>query len=334
MQYTNTAYARLQNIIGSGREQADIVFTAPAGLLTRTLSGYIFGELPPGFEQEEESQEMEYYFEVKTTPGRYSTPFYVSRGQYARMKEYKYAKPVAGNGHVRDDLNGNMNGKGEGNEEQRVKKKVYVIVRVYGLMAGEAGLGMMLFVDPWREVVSGRDRGNLRFTQGHWVVQTMDENADDVVANDVAGDSEDHGRSHDEVDDDAAGLDEHGDAYDDEAVADDNEDDLDNGNVDEEQIKRRSGNNDDADGDGYRNANGHDHSEDEETSDEVDGHESHHSEYDGGGSDADTDGGYLDLAGEVDVEDSFDGLALAEEDQRRDSDDAVTDPVTTPEAYY
>ena len=253
-------YADLQNINSSG-EESDLIFTASPSLLTTTLRSHLIGGLPAGFDQEDPEQDIEYYFEVKTTPGKSTRAFFMSNKQYKRMEEMAYVGPIS---HDR----GGAAKRGE-------KKKLYVIVRVYGLTASGGdgvgdGLGMSLLVDPWREEISGRNQGKLKFGQLGWRVELMKDqengngNAGDVGTGvDVGDDVEDDDTGGSDDDD----IDEGGDDDVDDSTyqdissgIDDDEDEPDNtdttgdAHTDQQRSKGRTANTD-------TNHNGNDHGE-------------------------------------------------------------------------
>ena len=116
----------------------------------------------------------------------------MSNKQYKRMEEMAYVGPMD---HERGEA-----------AKRKEKKKLYVIVRVYGLTAGGndgvgGGLGMSLLVDPWREEISGRNQGKLKFGQLGWRVELRKDQenrvrnggdvSDDVVEDDNGGSGDD-----------------------------------------------------------------------------------------------------------------------------------------------
>lgn len=64
-----------------GRETADITYHDGNGELTSLLidKGYLDSEVWAGI------SDVPYFIEVKTTTGRYHTPFYMSKSQYQRV---------------------------------------------------------------------------------------------------------------------------------------------------------------------------------------------------------------------------------------------------------
>ncbi|RFU29542.1 hypothetical protein B7463_g6794, partial [Scytalidium lignicola] len=88
------------------------------------------------------------YLEVKTTTGPCNTPFFMSKGQYLKMKDWS-------------------NGK-RGNKNQNV---IYMILRVFNL--GKESIGVRIYVDP----DALRHNGQLKFTADKWSVVPGNENS-------------------------------------------------------------------------------------------------------------------------------------------------------------
>ena len=78
-------YAGLRDWLG--RETTDLVYTDSTGHLTRYLRGHCNGGFPAQIvmDHDHARHPIEYYLEVKSTPGRRSTRFYMSDGQYNRV---------------------------------------------------------------------------------------------------------------------------------------------------------------------------------------------------------------------------------------------------------
>jgi hypothetical protein len=78
-------YANLAN--WAGRETADIVYLDATGALTRYLRYSSEGAFPHQIHEDRNfvTHPIEYYLEVKSTPGRCSTRFYLSGSQYKRV---------------------------------------------------------------------------------------------------------------------------------------------------------------------------------------------------------------------------------------------------------
>lgn len=77
-------YADLRNWVG--QETTDLVYKDHHGLLTQYLRDNCTGGFPlqiPEFHDHAESP-IEYYLEVKSTPGPCNTRFYLSNNQYIR----------------------------------------------------------------------------------------------------------------------------------------------------------------------------------------------------------------------------------------------------------
>ncbi|KAF2020387.1 hypothetical protein BU24DRAFT_487023 [Aaosphaeria arxii CBS 175.79] len=115
-------YSDLRN--WSGLETADIVYKDDNGAFTRYLRSCCEGDFPHQImlDHNHVAHPIEYYLEVKTTPSRYETKFYMSDVQYKRMHSM-----VVDRAHP---------------------SQVYVIFRVYNLTL--RSIGMKTFVDPPR----------------------------------------------------------------------------------------------------------------------------------------------------------------------------------------
>ncbi|KAH7070360.1 hypothetical protein BKA63DRAFT_605622 [Paraphoma chrysanthemicola] len=126
-----------------GRETSDLVYTDTDGAFTKFLRQNCEGGFPPGIFQTRDlrTSPIEYYLEVKSTTGPCGTRFYMSGKQYDRMESM--AVRVFGQ-----------------------NKRVYVILRVYDMLAPE--IGLKIFVDPLR--FKG-DR--LEFETEQWYVNTI-----------------------------------------------------------------------------------------------------------------------------------------------------------------
>jgi hypothetical protein len=81
----STHFENMQNWVG--RETADIVYKDQSGELTKYLRDHSEGIFPHQIPMDWDftMHSIEYYLEVKTTPGRCGTRFYMSGGQYKRV---------------------------------------------------------------------------------------------------------------------------------------------------------------------------------------------------------------------------------------------------------
>ncbi|KAK3331475.1 hypothetical protein B0H66DRAFT_487633 [Apodospora peruviana] len=136
-QSTIRYYAALHEDYGDmqpwvGRETADITYLDTEGELTNMLAENNY--LAVGWC----GKKPKYYIEVKTTTGPCETPFYMSRGQYQRMR--------------------NVHGESEEYSE------VYIILRVFGIEGSQPG--MCVYLDPEQL----RLDGGLVFTGETWSV--------------------------------------------------------------------------------------------------------------------------------------------------------------------
>ncbi|KAJ8108745.1 hypothetical protein OPT61_g7958 [Boeremia exigua] len=125
----------------SGRETTDLVYKDHTGDLTRRLRERCKGGFPVqiAIDHDHALRPVEYYLEVKSTPGQSRTRFYMSGSQYDRMEDM-------------------ASGLAEG------RMKVYVIMRVSNLTG--SNVEMDVFVDPFRF------KGNLLdFEAEQWFVK-------------------------------------------------------------------------------------------------------------------------------------------------------------------
>ncbi|KAM7185751.1 hypothetical protein V8F20_011688 [Naviculisporaceae sp. PSN 640] len=121
----------------SGRETADITYRDVTGEFGRLLRENGYTALDDN-EEEEPEVDTEYFIEVKTTTGGVETPFYLSKGQYARMQ----------------DIHNN----------RRARKQVYMILRVFGIES--IFPSVRVYMDPEHLRLSGA----LLFTGETWSV--------------------------------------------------------------------------------------------------------------------------------------------------------------------
>lgn len=72
----------------TGRETADIVYKDDSGQLTQYLREHSEGNFPLQIREDRDfrAHPIEYYLEVKTTTGQCGTRFYMSSGQYKRVR--------------------------------------------------------------------------------------------------------------------------------------------------------------------------------------------------------------------------------------------------------
>ncbi|KAF2704317.1 hypothetical protein K504DRAFT_507325 [Pleomassaria siparia CBS 279.74] len=139
-------YADLQN--WTGREIADIVYTDRTGSLTQYLRDHGEGHssafaIPVNHNHAEHP--IEYFLEVKTTPGPCNSRFFMSDVQCKRMERMSLGIFLS---------------------TSQLPKKVYVILRVFDIV--KPNVGLKIFVDPWRL------RGtNLLVNAEQWIGTTM-----------------------------------------------------------------------------------------------------------------------------------------------------------------
>ncbi|KAI1372157.1 hypothetical protein F4677DRAFT_456697 [Hypoxylon crocopeplum] len=112
----------------TGIETSDIEYKDTDGALTEALvhKGYL--------ERSWQTRRPQYYIEVKSTPGSFDTPFFMSNAQYHKMRRLS------------------------------TEDSVYIIFRVFNLYTGQ--IGVNLYVDPAR-------MGQLVFTADKWTVKPV-----------------------------------------------------------------------------------------------------------------------------------------------------------------
>jgi hypothetical protein len=129
-----------------GRETADIVYKDETGDLTRYLRENCEGSFPHQILQHWDfaAHPIEYYLEVKSTTGPCANRFYMSNGQYKRVRYpaiallYHWKRPDADYWTQMESMALSL----------FQPTKVYVIMRVYDLMT--PNVKMKIFVDPMR----------------------------------------------------------------------------------------------------------------------------------------------------------------------------------------
>ncbi|OTA98084.1 hypothetical protein M426DRAFT_17772 [Hypoxylon sp. CI-4A] len=123
------AYADMES--WRGIETSDLQYKDETGTLTNVLIDL------KHLEASWRDRRPQYYIEVKTTPGPWDTPFYMSHAQWGKMKSLS------------------------------TDSSIYVIFRVYNLYSG--GIGVNIYVDPARLAEQGR----LSFTADRWTVKPL-----------------------------------------------------------------------------------------------------------------------------------------------------------------
>ncbi|KAI1758820.1 hypothetical protein GGR53DRAFT_471962 [Hypoxylon sp. FL1150] len=113
----------------TGIETSDLEYEDKDGALTEVLiaKGYL--------QNTWRARRPKFYIEVKTTPGSWNTPFYMSHAQYGKMRSLSTANSI------------------------------YVIFRVFNLYTGE--IGCKIFIDPAKL----EEKGQLVFTADKWTVR-------------------------------------------------------------------------------------------------------------------------------------------------------------------
>ncbi|KAI1099079.1 hypothetical protein F4804DRAFT_345801 [Jackrogersella minutella] len=114
-----------------GREISDLQYKDDDGTLTEALmeKGHL--------EDRWRNSQPKYYIEVKTTPGSWDTPFYMSHAQWQKMQALS------------------------------TDNSLYIIFRVYNLYSDR--IGVDIYVDPHRLA----DEGHLFFTADKWTVKPL-----------------------------------------------------------------------------------------------------------------------------------------------------------------
>lgn len=157
----STRFANMTNWIG--RETADIVYKDASGELTQHLRDNCEGDFPPQIREDHDFDEcpIEYYLEVKSTTGPCGTRFYMSGGQYKRVR-------VTYPGHLcwwRTGANSKLQMETMKLDQSARPSQVYVLLRVFDLMT--ADVDMKIFVDPL-----GQSGTKLEFEADQWFVTT------------------------------------------------------------------------------------------------------------------------------------------------------------------